>query len=148
MITVGQEGWLRTVMLIRSVAIALLVLNAIVINPIVWAETTCPSGMALIPSGTFQMGSDDSRYVEERSVADVRADRFCVDRTDVTNAQFEAFVNATGYQTIAERPRSKVRRCVCLRTVGRKVTTHRGAVGICGAGVRSTGYGNHPWGFA
>lgn len=53
------------------------------------------------------MGSDDARFVEERSAADVSVNHFCIDRTEVTNAQFEAFVNATGYQTIAERPLSK-----------------------------------------
>lgn len=71
------------------------------------AGNLCPSDMVPIPSGTFQMGSDDPRFVEERSARDVRIDRFCIDRMEVTNAQFEVFVNATGYQTIAERPLSK-----------------------------------------
>ena len=63
--------------------------------------------MVLIPSGSFTIGSDDSGYEEERSAADIRVDRFCMDQTEVTNAQFAEFVAATGYQTIAEQPLSK-----------------------------------------
>lgn len=49
------------------------------------------------------MGSD-SYYPEEGPAHLVRVDGFWVDRHPVTNAQFEAFVSATGYQTLAERP--------------------------------------------
>ena len=63
--------------------------------------------MVSIPSGTFQIGSNDPKFVEERSAVDVTVDRFCIDRTEVTSAQFYKFVKATGYQTIAERPLSK-----------------------------------------
>lgn len=76
-------------------------------SPIAWAEDSCPSGMVMIPGGIFQIGSDDPRFVEERSAADVAVDRFCMDQTEVTNAQFAEFVKITGYQTIAERPLSK-----------------------------------------
>lgn len=76
-------------------------------NPIAQADEICPSGMVLIPGGTFQIGATDLRFVEERAAADVTVDRFCIDQTEVTNAQFAKFVQATGYQTIAERPLSK-----------------------------------------
>ncbi len=88
-------------------AIALLFLSAIFSSSISWAEDICPPGMVLIPSGTFQIGSDNPRFMEERSAADVTVNRFCIDHTEVTNAQFAEFVKATGYQTIAERPLSK-----------------------------------------
>ena len=75
---------------------------------VVWAAANpCPIDMVLIPSGSFTIGSDDSGYEEERSAVDIRVDRFCMDQTEVTNAQFAAFVRATGYQTIAEQPLSK-----------------------------------------
>ena len=59
--------------------------------------------MAWIPCGTFRMGSEDF-YPEERPVHDVSVDGFWIDRHEVTNKQFGAFVEATGYKTLAERP--------------------------------------------
>ena len=59
--------------------------------------------MVRITGGTFLMGSDefypDERPVHERTVADFEIDRF-----EVTNEDFAAFVDATGYVTVAERP--------------------------------------------
>jgi formylglycine-generating enzyme required for sulfatase activity len=49
------------------------------------------------------MGSD-RHYQEERSVANVTVKGFCIDKYEVTNAQFLRFVEATGYVTVAERP--------------------------------------------
>lgn len=60
-------------------------------------------GMVLIPGGTFLMGSD-VHYGEERPAHHVRVDPFWMDETAVTNAQYAAFVAATGYVTVAERP--------------------------------------------
>ncbi|MCU0542747.1 MAG: formylglycine-generating enzyme family protein [Oscillatoriaceae cyanobacterium Prado104] len=71
------------------------------------AASLCPIGMVMIPGGSFTIGSDNSSYEEERSATDVTVDRFCIDRTEVTNAQFAKFVAATGYVTVAERPLSK-----------------------------------------
>ncbi|MGA1621928.1 MAG: formylglycine-generating enzyme family protein [Synechocystis sp.] len=65
----------------------------------------CPDGMAWIHGGTFRMGSDDF-FPEEKIVEDVTVDGFCLEQTEVTNAQFAAFVQATGYVTVAERPLS------------------------------------------
>jgi formylglycine-generating enzyme required for sulfatase activity len=59
--------------------------------------------MVLIPGGTFRMGSD-RHYPEEAPAHRVEVDKFWIDRTPVTNAQFAAFVRATGYVTRAERP--------------------------------------------
>ena len=56
-----------------------------------------------IPGGTFTMGSD-RHYPEEAPAHPVTVDGFWIDRTPVTNAAFDAFVRATGYVTVAERP--------------------------------------------
>ena len=59
-------------------------------------------GMVWIPDGVFDMG--DSVYAEEKPVRNVRVKGFWMDRTEVTNSEFAAFVKATGYVTVAERP--------------------------------------------
>lgn len=61
--------------------------------------------MIAIPSGTFWMGSENF-YPEEAPRRRVRVDAFHIDATPVTNAQFQAFVQATGYQTFAQTPPS------------------------------------------
>jgi formylglycine-generating enzyme required for sulfatase activity len=60
-------------------------------------------GMVWIPGGTFRMGSD-RHYPEEAPVHRVLVDGFWMDRTPVTNADFERFLDATGYVTFAETP--------------------------------------------
>jgi sulfatase modifying factor 1 len=59
--------------------------------------------MAQIPGGAFRMGSD-THYLDERPAHEVPVDAFRIDRHAVTNADFAAFVAATGYVTFAERP--------------------------------------------
>jgi sulfatase modifying factor 1 len=64
----------------------------------------CPDvseGMIRIPGGTFRMGSDQ-HYSEEAPSHRVTVDGFWMDATPVTNAQFRAFVEATGHVTFAE----------------------------------------------
>ena len=64
-----------------------------------------PPGMAWVPGGEFLMGSDDPEAAPaERPAHRVRVDGFWMDATEVTNAQFRGFVEATGYATTAERP--------------------------------------------
>lgn len=58
--------------------------------------------MVLVPGGTFQMGSND--FPDAKPVHTVTVDGFYMDEHEVTNAQFEKFVKATGYLTISERP--------------------------------------------
>ena len=67
------------------------------------APTQAPDGMVWIPGGTFWMGCDDCDMPDTEPVHLVTVDAFWIDRTPITNAQFEQFVNATGYITIAER---------------------------------------------
>ena len=57
--------------------------------------------MVWVPGGTLQLG--DSVYPEELPVRSVVVQGFWMDRTEVTNAQFSAFVQATGYVTVAEQ---------------------------------------------
>ena len=59
--------------------------------------------MREIPGGTFTMGSERF-YPEEAPLRRVKVDPFRIDPTPVTNAQFAAFVAATGYRTLAEIP--------------------------------------------
>ena len=59
--------------------------------------------MIRIPGGEFLMGSD-RHYPEEAPAHRVRVGAFWMDRTPVTNREFRAFVEATGYVTFAEIP--------------------------------------------
>src|SRR5262245_35329641 len=61
-------------------------------------------GMVWIPGGEFTMGTDsDLGWPDEKPAHRVRVDGFWMDETEVTNAQFRAFVEATGYVTTAEK---------------------------------------------
>jgi sulfatase modifying factor 1 len=63
-----------------------------------------PPGMVWIPGGEFTMGIDsEPGHMVEKPAHRVRLDGFFMDETDVTNAQFRAFIEATGYITTAER---------------------------------------------
>lgn len=55
-----------------------------------------------LPGGTFRMGSE-AFYAEEGPVHEARVEPFAIGRYAVTNAEFSAFVDATGYLTVAER---------------------------------------------
>jgi len=66
------------------------------------ASVTGTNGMIWIPSGKFWMGSDDGQQ-DEHPVHEVTVDGFWMDQTEVTNEQFDHFVRATSYVTIAER---------------------------------------------
>jgi sulfatase modifying factor 1 len=57
--------------------------------------------MVWLQGGTFQMGSDN-HYPEEAPRHPVRVDGFWIDPTPTSNAQFAAFVEATGHVTFAE----------------------------------------------
>jgi len=62
-------------------------------------STNC---MVWIAGGTFWMGADDGRS-DELPLHQVTVDGFWMDKTEISNEQFEKFVDATGYVTIAER---------------------------------------------
>ena len=63
-----------------------------------------PLGMVWIPEGNFIMGSEGPQArPDENPVHPVKVNGFWIDQTEVTNAQFAAFVEATGYITTAEK---------------------------------------------
>lgn len=62
-------------------------------------------GMVYIPEGTLRMGADNEQADRDeypKHEVDIKA--FYMDETEVTNADFKAFVDETGYITVAERP--------------------------------------------
>jgi formylglycine-generating enzyme required for sulfatase activity len=86
---------------------------------VICTPTTTPSApadMILVPAGEFLMGSTNDdidqaqswsgksrhEFEDEFPQHSVHLDAYYVDRFEVTNAQFEAFVNATSYRTTAE----------------------------------------------
>src|SRR5215471_18644410 len=87
--------------MLRSVMLAVVVfaLRIAVAAP----PTTVPAGMVWIPPGTFMMGCDDARTPDAQPLHPVTLDAFYIDATPVTNAEFERFVDATHYVTVAER---------------------------------------------
>jgi formylglycine-generating enzyme required for sulfatase activity len=65
---------------------------------------TSTTGMLYIPGGTFMMGADNGQASEdEYPKHSVRVKGFWMDETEVTNGQFQKFVEATGYITTAEQ---------------------------------------------
>lgn len=67
--------------------------------------------MVRLGGGTFRMGHDGAfqtpygikQFPEEAPAHTVTVSPFWIDKTEVTNASFEEFVQATGYVTFAER---------------------------------------------
>lgn len=57
--------------------------------------------MVLIKGGNFLMGSND--FPDAKPLHTVTVNSFWMDAHEVTNAQFAAFVKATGYKTVAEQ---------------------------------------------
>lgn len=62
-----------------------------------------PEGTVWVPGGRFWMGTDDEAMPDAKPMRLVEVDGFWMDRTEVTNRQFQRFVDATGYVTVAER---------------------------------------------
>ncbi len=76
------------------------------------APATLPAGMVYIRGGEFSMGSLDPTEMfcggdkpmdDARPLHRVYLDGFFMDATEVTNEEFDRFVQATGYVTVAER---------------------------------------------
>jgi len=66
------------------------------------SDMSWTNGMVWIPGGKFAMGATDGQ-ADEKPVHEVVVDGFWMDKTEVTNEQFDRFVRATGYITVAER---------------------------------------------
>ena len=70
-------------------------------------EMPVVAGMRWVASGTFTQGArshDNLAMAHEKPAHEVVISGFYIDTTEVTNAQFTAFVAATQYITVAERP--------------------------------------------
>jgi len=61
-------------------------------------------GMVWIEGGPYWRGTDDAHFSDDHPRRKIAVSGFWMDATEVTNAQFSAFVKATGYRTIAEKP--------------------------------------------
>lgn len=62
-----------------------------------------PVGMKWIPGGEFMMGTDEANsWPDERPAHPVFVNGFWLDEAEVTNAEYHAFIEATGYKTTAE----------------------------------------------
>lgn|GEM_PF-5569026 len=59
--------------------------------------------MVKLPGGTFQMGDDRGKQIDQRPAHQVKLSPFMMDVYPVTNRQFQLFVTATGYKTTAEK---------------------------------------------
>ncbi|MBA4166389.1 MAG: formylglycine-generating enzyme family protein [Chitinophagaceae bacterium] len=57
--------------------------------------------MILIPGGQYIMGSSD--FEDALPLHAVKVKKYWMDEHEVTNAQYEAFIKATGYITVAEK---------------------------------------------
>lgn len=89
-----------------------------------------PEGMAYIPATTYIQGNDKdpgnlaiflegiqnpahreaitkNHFIEEKPAHQTKVNGFFIDKTEVTNAQFKKFTDATGYVTFAEKGISK-----------------------------------------
>jgi formylglycine-generating enzyme required for sulfatase activity len=67
------------------------------------AADPCPTSMALIPGGSYRIGAG-AQLPEEQPGRVLRISPFCLDRSEVSNDRFAAFVVATGYVTVADDP--------------------------------------------
>ncbi len=68
------------------------------------AEARLGADMVRIAAGGITMGSNDGP-AEEQPLHDIKVSEFWMDRSEVTNEQFERFVKTTGHITTAELPR-------------------------------------------
>jgi formylglycine-generating enzyme required for sulfatase activity len=74
------------------------------LSAIQFNRDTSTSGMLFVPGGNFDMGADNEQASEDEYPKHrVTVSAFYMDATEVTNAQFQKFVDATGYITTAER---------------------------------------------
>lgn len=91
----AELSWLLPVLLV------LLCLRPVAAQAL--APVSCPADMVAIPGGFFRIGAA-GQLGEEHAAGGVRLSPFCLGAHEVTNRQFAAFVAATGYRTVAERP--------------------------------------------
>ncbi len=80
--------------------------RALILNAAVKTDSTANAadhnGMVLIKGGTYQMGTIND-FPDAKPLHTVKVNAFWMDEHEVTNAQFAAFLKATGYITVAEK---------------------------------------------
>jgi formylglycine-generating enzyme required for sulfatase activity len=103
-VSVHRPGLALRTGLLVLLAMAQMVLLLLQPMPALAADQ-CPPSMAPIPGGRYRIGAG-AQLPEEQPAGSLRISPFCLDRTEVTNDRFAAFVAATGYVTVAERPLS------------------------------------------
>jgi sulfatase modifying factor 1 len=113
--------------------------------PETYVPTKDTRGMVWIPGGTFPMGNDKATqdHFEERPAHEVALKGFWMDVTEVTNAQFKAFTDATGYLTDAEKdldPRQFPNSPPEYLKGGSLIFKH-----VAGVDPKACGAGNLPW---
>jgi len=93
-------------------------------------EATAPEGMVLIPGGVFlrggdagEMGGDSASHQSAYPIHEVEVDAFWIDETEITNRQFQEFVEATGFVTYAEKPLSNEQQKEIREETKRTLTT-------------------------
>lgn len=67
------------------------------------ADVDTPEGMTWVPGGTFLMGDRRGKSPDEQFEHEVELDGYWMDKHEVTNAEFQVFVDATEYVTVAEK---------------------------------------------
>ena len=65
-------------------------------------DTSWTNTMVWIPGGSYLRGSESGQG-DEKPVREIKISGFWLDATEVTNDQFNEFVQETGYVTVAER---------------------------------------------
>jgi formylglycine-generating enzyme len=98
----AAPGGLRTAFFLALLGLAAFGVTYAVVRLL---PSNAPPGMVWIPGGEFTMGTDDEAgWPDEKPAHRARVNGFWMDVTEVTNAQFREFVEATGYVTTAEKP--------------------------------------------
>jgi formylglycine-generating enzyme required for sulfatase activity len=98
---------MKRLLVLLGLALAAFVLTYVLVSLLQQpaSPAAAPPGMVWIPGGEFTMGTDSEMgWPDEKPAHRVRVDGFWMDVTEVTNAQFRRFVEATGYVTTAEKP--------------------------------------------
>ena len=101
-LSVPRPSSLHEACLLFSLAVAQVLLLLLQPMPALAADP-CPVSMAPIPGGSYRIGAG-AQLPEEQPGRSLRISPFCLDRTEVSNDGFAAFVATTGYITVAERP--------------------------------------------
>ena len=68
------------------------------------AEPNSTSLQIVVPASSFIMGLNHPRATDEKPAHTITLSHFSIDRYEVTNKQFAAFIKATNYITAAEYP--------------------------------------------